>query len=147
MRIGFSAEDALVITYEQGIYFMEELKSLTDGEIDNIRKFIMRPGGINPITNVDKLGMQVSLRSENNLKLARFFLKHKVRSIRVAVETNTTLYSVHLLRKLKESEKEHKDHVVSLVIDALNWPKTMEILEEYRRGHIGVKGVPLFLWS
>ena len=34
--------------------------------------------------------------------------------------------------------------MVSLVIDALNCPKTMEILEEYRRGHIGVKGVPLY---
>ena len=33
--------------------------------------------------------------------------------------------------------------MVSLVIDANNWPKTMEILEEYHRGDIGVKGVPL----
>ena len=33
--------------------------------------------------------------------------------------------------------------MVSPVIDANNWPKTMESLEEYCRGHIGVKGVPL----
>ena len=33
--------------------------------------------------------------------------------------------------------------MVSPVIDANNWPKTMDILEEYLRGHIGVKGVPL----
>ena len=31
-----------------------------------------------------------------------------------------------------------------LVIDAKNWPKIMESLEEYLRGHIGVKGVPLY---
>ena len=30
------------------------------------------------------------------------------------------------------------------MIDAKNWPKTMEILEEYLRRHIGVKGVPLY---
>ena len=30
------------------------------------------------------------------------------------------------------------------MIDAKNWPKTMESLEEYLRGHIGVKGVPLY---
>ena len=33
--------------------------------------------------------------------------------------------------------------MVSLVLDAHNWPKTMESLEEYLRGNIGVKGVPL----
>ena len=29
----------------------------------------------------------------------------------------------------------------SPVIDAKNWSKTMEVLEEYLRGNIGVKGV------
>ena len=33
--------------------------------------------------------------------------------------------------------------MVSPVIDAKNWPKTMKSLEEYLRGHIGVKGLPL----
>ena len=33
--------------------------------------------------------------------------------------------------------------MVSPVIDAKNWERTMEILEEYLRGHIGVKGVQL----
>ena len=122
---------------------MEELKILTDGEIKNLCKVTRRPGGINPITNVSNLGIQVSLRAENNLKLASFFLKHKVRTRRVAVATNITLDNVRLLRELRESEKEHKDPVVSPVIDAKNWPKKMDILEEYLRGHIGVKGVPL----
>ena len=35
------------------------------------------------------------------------------------------------------------DTLISLVIDAKNWPKAMDILEEYLRGGIGVKGVPL----
>ena len=50
VRIVFSSEAALVITDEQGIDFMEELKILTDVDIDNLCKFIRRPGGINPIT-------------------------------------------------------------------------------------------------
>ena len=81
--------------------------------------------------------------SKNKLKLSSFFLKHKVRNGRVAVATDLTLDNVRLLRELKESETEHKDPVVSPVIDANNWPKNMEILEEYLRGYIGVKGVPL----
>ena len=61
----------------------------------------------------------------------------------MAVATDITLDNVRLLREIKESEKEHKDPVVSLVIDANNWPKIMESLEEYLKGNIGVRGVPL----
>ena len=123
---------------------MKELDNITDGGIKNLCKAIRRPCGINPIKNVANLGIQFSLRSENNLNLARFFLKHKVRTGRVVVATDINLDNVHLLRELKESEKEHKYPVGSLVIDANNWPKTMEILEDYLRGNIGVKGLPLF---
>ena len=105
----------------------------------------MRPGGIHPIANVANLIIQVSLRSKNNLKLARFLLKHKLRTGRVAVATNVTLDNVRLLRQLEYLVKEHKDPVVSPVIDAKNWPKTMENLEKDLRGNIGDKGVPLSL--
>ena len=53
------------------------------------------------------------------------------------------LDNVRLLRELKDSKDEHTDLLVSPVIDSKNWPKTMESLEDYLRGHIGVKGVPL----
>ena len=122
---------------------MEELVIITDGEIENLCKVIRRPGGINPITNIANIELQVSLSSENNLKLASYFLKHRIRTGRVEVPTNITLDSINLLRELKGSEKEHKDPLVSSVIDAKNWPKTMKSFEEYLRGHIGVKGVPL----
>ena len=91
MQIGFYAESALVITDAKGIDCMEELDIITDGDINYICKVIRIPGGINPITNADNLGIQVSLRSENNLNLASFFLKHKVRTRRVAVATDVTL--------------------------------------------------------
>ena len=61
----------------------------------------------------------------------------------MAVPTNITLISVRLSRELKESKKEHTDPLVSPVIDSKNCPKTMEFLEEYLRGDIVVKRVPL----
>ena len=142
VRIVFSAEASLVITDAQGIDIIEEIEILTDGDIDNLCKVIRRPGGINTITNADNLGLQVSLRDKNNLKLSRFFLKHKIRTGRVAVVTDITLDNVRLFHDLKEIEKELTDTLVSPVIDAKNWPKTLESLEEYLRGNIGVKGVP-----
>ena len=83
------------------------------------------------------------MRDKNNLKLFSFFLKNKISTRRVAVATDITLDDMRLLHKLKDSEKEHTYSLVSPLFDAKNWPKNMEILEEYLRGHIGVKGVPL----
>ena len=94
VRIGFSDEAALVITDAQGIDCMEELKILTDGEIKNRCKVIRRPVGINPITSVANIGIHVSLRTENNLKLDSFFLKNKGSTVRVAVPTDITLDNV-----------------------------------------------------
>ena len=101
VRIGFSTEADLVITDAQVIDCMEELKILTDGEIKNLCKVTRRPGGINPITNVSNLRIQVSLRAENNLKLANFFLIHKVRTGRVVVSTDITMDDVRILREIK----------------------------------------------
>ena len=102
VRIVFPAEAALVITDAQDIDCMEQFEILTAGEINNLCKVIKRPGRINPITNVANLRIQVSLRAKNNLKLARYFFKHKVRTGRVEVATNITLDNVCLLREIKE---------------------------------------------
>ena len=61
----------------------------------------------------------------------------------MTISIDTTFDNVRLLRNLKEREKKHKDPVVSPFIDANNWPKTMESLEDYLRGNIGVIGVLL----
>ena len=64
MRIVYSVEADLVITDANGIDCMEELEILTDGKIENLCKVIRKPGGINPITNVANLVIQVSMRAK-----------------------------------------------------------------------------------
>ena len=140
MRIGFSAEAALVITDSQGIYCIEEINILADGEIKNICNVIRRPGGVSPITNVANLGIQVFSRAKNNLKLARFFLKHKASTGRVAVATDITLDNMRILCELKEREKERKDHMVSPVIDAKNWPNPWRVWRSTLGGILELKG-------
>ena len=123
MWIVFYAEFALVITDAQGINRTEELNIITVGEVENLCKVIRRPGGINPITNVANLGLKVSSMARKNLNLSIFFLKHKIRTGRMAVATNITLDNVRFLREKKESKKEHTDPLVPLVINAKNSPK------------------------
>ena len=62
-RIRFSDEAALVITDTQGIDSMEEIEIITDGDIKNMYRVSRRPNGIDPNTNIDNLGLKVSLRS------------------------------------------------------------------------------------
>ena len=57
------SEAALVITDAQRIDCMEELEIITDEEIKNICNVISTLGGINPITNISDLRIQVSLRA------------------------------------------------------------------------------------
>ena len=81
------------------------------------------------------------MRDENNLKLSRFFLKHKIRTGSAAVATDIKLDDVKLLSEIKESDREQMDTLVSLLIDENNWTKIMESLKEYLKGNIGVKWV------
>ena len=94
-----------MITDTKVIGSIEELEILTDGDIENICKVIKKPGGINPITNVANIGLQVPLSAKNNLKLASFFLKHKTRTTRVLIPTDITLDSVRLLNISRRAKR------------------------------------------
>ena len=77
-RLGFSAKGAGFITNDQGLYTLDELKVLTNDEIEILCKFVRRPGGTIPNPNYGDPGQpatllnpweQVPLRAELNLKL------------------------------------------------------------------------------
>lgn len=150
IRMGFTANAATCITEEQGQDSLAELTLLTDSEIENLCKVVRRPGGLmaNPNAgdgapaNIPNPGISVSLRAENNLKLACYFLRYKVRTSRGVVATEITLANVRALRNHKEWEAAHED-VDAPEINAKDWPRTMDAIEEYLRGCLGVTKIPL----
>ena len=76
-RIGFTIAASQVIVDEQGLDSLEEIRLLTDDEIENLCKVIRRPGGQIPGPNpgdppVNNPGTPVNLRAENHLKLLTF---------------------------------------------------------------------------
>ena len=78
-RLSFSAKTAGFITEDQGIDTLDELKVLTNDEIESLCKVVWRSGGTVPNPNdgdpgqpatLSNPGEQVPLRAELNFKLA-----------------------------------------------------------------------------
>jgi hypothetical protein len=149
VRIGFVEAAALALTEEQGLDSLDEIRILTDDDIANLCKLLRRPGGVvqgvlnaagNPVPNP---GIQVSARAETNLKLAAFFLRHKIRTGRTVAPADVTLASIRALRELREYEETYKPSEDVPTINDRDWPKTMETILEYLRSYLGDKKIPL----
>ncbi len=70
-RIGFSEAAAQALVEEQGMDSLEEVKLLSDDEIQSLCKVIRRPGGTIPgaagAAPVNNPGVQVNQRAEGHL--------------------------------------------------------------------------------
>ena len=150
VRISFLEAAAQAQTDNQGMDSLDEIRILSDDDIANLCKLLRRPGGVvpgvvnaagNPIPNP---GIQVSARAETNLKLAAFYLRHKVRTGRIVAPADVTLASIRALRELREFEDTYKPSEDVPTINDKDWLKTMmETILEYLRSYLGDKKIPL----
>ena len=139
-RIGFTQEALVAITDEQDIDTCEELGFLSDVEMESLCKAVHRPGGTiaNPDAgiagqpaNIPNPGIQVSLRAENNLKLAAWLVRHKIRISRDIAPADITLQAVRAIKELRQAEESWEAPTDSPVINYKDRPKTMEGIVEY----------------
>jgi hypothetical protein len=130
---------------------LAEFTHLKDTEVENLCKVIRPPGGTIPNPQagaarqpptISDPGHTISLRSENNLKLMVYFLKYHERTSKVVTADQITIDSVRELRSLKEQEADHKD-LDPPELDSKNWPRTIEAMEEWLGGCLGVTKIPL----
>ncbi|KAI2510107.1 hypothetical protein MHU86_4274 [Fragilaria crotonensis] len=149
-RIGFSEQAAQAIVEEQGIDTLEEVLLLSDEEIESLCKVIRRPGGMIPAAEpgappVANPGVNVTQRAEGHLKLMAFYLRHQARVSRVVLAPQITLNSIRMVRDLRELESTYKAPTDTSLptINAKDWPKTMETIEEYLRSYLGERKIPL----
>ena len=151
-RLGFNNAAALRITDQQDLIDLDEFQLLTDAEVGNLCKVLRKPGGQIPNPDAGNAGapamiydpgVSVSLRAENNLKLACYWLRHNVRVSRDATPAMITLVSIRSVQGLRDSETAHENPDVVPKIDMKDWPKTIEAIEEYFRNYLGETGIPL----
>ena len=76
-------------------------------EVESLCKAVCRPGGTiaNPDAgiagqpaNIPNPGIQVSLKAENNLKLAAWFVRYKIWTSRDIAPADITLQAVHAIK-------------------------------------------------
>ena len=77
VRIGLSENAAQIIVAERGLDSLDEIKLLTDDEIESLCKVVRRPGGTVPGPNpgdapFNNPGVPVNLRVENHMKLLTY---------------------------------------------------------------------------
>lgn len=152
-RLDFTDAAALAITDNQGINTIAEFRLLTDDKVTVLCKTIRRPGGTIANTNAAILagqpanipnpGIPVSLKAENNLMLLCYFLRYKERTSREIAAADIQLEDVRALTTHKEWEENHKKDADPPEIDAKDWSKTMDAIEEYLRGCLGITKIPL----
>ena len=142
-RMGFTNAAASLLTDDQGIDTLIEVRNMEDANIENLCKVLRRPGGQNTSGNPDP-GVKVSVRAEENLKLAAYYCRHQERVSRPTSIASITLSNVRALTKLRNIEKQPvkntSEHPTVIVKD---WPRTMEAIEEYLQQFRGTTGVPL----
>ena len=74
--MGFTPEAAQLVTGDQGIDSVDELRNLDDDKASNLCRVLRRPGGTNAAGAADP-GTKVLARAEDNLKLAIYYVKHQ----------------------------------------------------------------------
>ena len=107
-RIGFTETAAQALVEEQGIDNLEEVKLLTDDDIENLCKVIRRPGGnLPPLAGalpgaapVPNPGVPVNQCAEGHLKLLAFYLRHRARISRKVIVPDITFEAIRLVQEL-----------------------------------------------
>ena len=110
-RLGRSAKGAGFRTDDQELDALDDLKVLTNYEIESLCNVIRRPGGTIPNPNagapgqpatLSNTGEQVPLRAELYLKLACYYLRFKDRTSRVVGAPEINLVSTSRLRNHRD---------------------------------------------
>ena len=133
------------MTDVQNIDSTDDIKLLLDDDFEGLCKVVRRPGGQALVAGVmqDDLGNQVSLWAETKLKLVCHYLCHHDRTLPATVAADITLDNVCHTNNLCATERNHENATAVPLLTASYWPKNIEMLQEFLRGHLGETRIPL----
>jgi len=137
-RIGLSNNAAMAITNEQGVDSCDVLKTLTEGEIEEMCKQVRKNGGANGG------GVPISAIAQSNLKYAAFLGKHNEKISRGYLPLTIDAASILVIKEYYETEKNYENKLSKPKVDLRDMTKTFEDVDEYLRACRGDKSkIPL----
>ena len=144
-RMGFTAAAATELTSAAGqdLSTLEEYAELDSGGQKSLWQLLARPVGLNAEGERDP-GIKTSGKAQANFGLLCYYVTHTSKHAdRNLTWASVTLAQVRTMKPQILQESTAKDPTVVPTIDMKNWPRTMESVESYIRGHLGVDKTPL----
>ena len=144
-RMGFTNAAAAELTSAGGqdLSTMEEYGDLDSDGQQRLWRLMARPVGVNA-AGVRDPGIKTSSKAQTNFGLMCYFINHVTKRADCTLGwAQVTLAQVKSMKPQMLLEATAKDPVVVPTIDMKNWPRTMESMENYIRGFLGVDKTPL----
>ena len=147
-ELGFTIPAAQAICNDQGMDNLEEIHILDNLDIENLCKVVRCPGGTVPTADpqapaVPNPIVSMSLRAENNLNLAAFWLHHCWCISHLTVPPDITIDNISSVLALRNSKELYKANNSYPMINIHDWPKTMDAISEFLCNCLGEKIIPL----
>ena len=147
IHLGFSQAVAASIVNDHGIATLTDLLRFEPSDIDALCKNIQRPGGTIPGHNnqqVPNPGMPISTMTQSNLKLATFWIMHRLERVqRPTAPSDVTRAAIDPFTGQQKTEDTYEPPTEPPKIDEKNWAKTMEAMDEWLRLIPGERRLPL----
>ena len=145
VRMKLSNEAAIEITSGtgQGITTVVGFAEMDKDGVDLMFRQLARPGGVDA-AGVRNPGIKISALGHQTFGHMCYYANHMLNRVdRALTFPSITLATVKKLKAQELLEKNHKDPVTVPTIDFKNWPKTMDAVDQYIKGHRGVDGSSL----
>ena len=147
VHLGFTDAVATSIVNDHGIASLTDLLHFEPSNIDTLCKNIQHPGGTITGRNnqqVPNPGMAISTMAQSNLKLATFWIMHRLERVqRPTTPLDVTRAAIDPFAWQQKTEDSYEPPSDPPKIDEKNWVKTLEAMEEWLRLIPGEHHLPM----
>jgi hypothetical protein len=144
--LGFPITTAKAIFNKQGITGLSEMRLLLDDDVESLCRALCYPGGQIEVDEemVNNPGNHVPLKAEQNMKLACYWLRHLDQTSQTTAIASITAKVVQTTADYKAVKAQKQAVKPPMpIINARDWPATVNAITKYLQAVPGSTGVPL----
>ena len=138
VNLGFTQDACNSIFTDQGVNSIQNMGSLSDGDVTNLMRVVRKPGGGND-------GQAVSFMAERAFCTACYMIRHRQQVQRPVTFNDIRINQLepHIIQRTIEEEQRNLPQPDVPKIDFVDHPKCLEMVDNYLSQLRGVRGIPL----